>query len=63
MDETPQDETPFLTDREVRARWRCSQMKLWRLRKRGKLLPVKIDGIGANLNPMSNVRELEVEVV
>ncbi len=27
----------FYTDRELRERWKCSQMKLWRLRKKGKL--------------------------
>jgi hypothetical protein len=58
MDETAQSET-FLTDKELRKRWKCSQMKLWRLRQMGKLHTVKIGGVGVNLTPASNVRQLE----
>jgi hypothetical protein len=60
MNEIPQNET-FLTDKELRARWRCSQMKLWRLRARGLLKTVKIGGTGRNLTPASEVRGAEVQ--
>jgi hypothetical protein len=50
----------FLTDKELCARWRCSHMKLWRLRNKGKLKqPTKIVGIGVNLNRLSDVLEAE----
>ena len=50
----------FYTDKQLRERWQCSHMKLWRLRKQGKLKqPVKIGGGGINLTPASEVRILE----
>lgn len=49
----------FYTDKELRARWKCSAMKLWRLRQLGKLHTVKIGGVGINLTPASNIKELE----
>jgi hypothetical protein len=58
MDETAQTEA-FFTDKELRKRWKCSQMKLWRLRQMGKLQTVKIGGVGINLTPASLVRQLE----
>jgi hypothetical protein len=58
MDQTAQTGT-FFTDKELRARWKCSQMKLWRLRQDGKLYTVKIGGVGINLTPVSSVRQLE----
>jgi hypothetical protein len=50
----------FFTDKELQARWKCSPMKLWRLRQAGKLRTIKIGGTGNNLTPASNVKELEV---
>jgi hypothetical protein len=41
----------FYTDKQLCARWQCSHMKLWRLWQKGKLKPIKIDGIGTNLTP------------
>jgi hypothetical protein len=52
----------FFTDRKLCARWRCSHMKLWRLRSQGKLRkPVKIgDSVRAlNLTPAEAVKQLE----
>lgn len=59
MDGTHTDEV-FYTDRELRDRWKCSHMKLWRLRQQGKLISVKIGGAGTNLTPASQVKALEV---
>jgi hypothetical protein len=59
MDETAQNEI-FFTDKELRERWKCSQMKLWRLRQLGKLKkPMKIGGRGINLTPGSEVKSVE----
>jgi hypothetical protein len=52
----------FFTDKELCARWRCSAMKLWRLRQQGKLKTVKIAGVGVNLTPASEVKALEVAI-
>ena len=46
----PSDEI-FFTDKQLCRRWQCSQMKLWRLRKKGVLESIKIGGIGVNLTP------------
>ena len=57
---TPTNPPIFFTDKELRARWRCSQMKIWRLRQRGLLPPpVKIGGVGWNSTPASEVKALE----
>ena len=50
----------FFTDKVLCDRWKCSHMKLWRLRAAGKLKSVKIGGSGTNLTPASQVRALEV---
>jgi hypothetical protein len=55
----PEAET-FYTDKQLRERWKCSNMKLWRLRQQGKLKSVKIGGAGTNLTPASEVKALEV---
>ena len=35
----------FFTDKQLCERWRCSHLKLWRLRRAGKLCrPIKIGG-------------------
>ena len=46
----PNDEI-FFTDKQLCRPWQCSQMKLWRLRKKGVLESIKIGGIGVNLTP------------
>jgi hypothetical protein len=52
----------FFTDKQLCDRWQCSHMKLWRLRKAGKLSkPIKIGGAGTNLTPISVVKALEVD--
>jgi hypothetical protein len=52
------DET-FLTDAQLRERWHCSDMKLWRLRQLGKLRSVKVGGTGCNLTALSEVLAAE----
>ena len=52
----------FFTDEELRTRWKCSDMKLWRLREKGKLpAPIKIGGSGRNLTPVAAAIDLENE--
>jgi hypothetical protein len=58
MDDTATEEL-FFTDKQLRERWKCSHMKLWRLRKRGLLRPIKVGGIGPNLTPSSEVKAAE----
>jgi hypothetical protein len=52
-------ETVFYTDKELRERWKCSPMKLWRLRQRGNLKAIKVGGTGPNLTPLSEVEAVE----
>jgi hypothetical protein len=52
-------EEVFYTDAQLRDRWQCSHMKLWRLRQQGKLKTIKIGGTGTNLTPASSVHALE----
>ena len=52
-------EQDFYTDRQLRARWQCSSMKLWRLRRRGFLRAIKVGGTGLNLTPRSEVKAAE----
>ena len=50
----------FFTDAELRERWRCSEMKIWRLRNRGVLKsPVKLGGVGVNLTRREDVLAVE----
>ena len=50
----------FYTDAQLRDRWQCSQMKIWRLRKSKKLKPpFKAGGVGRNLTPASEVKSVE----
>jgi hypothetical protein len=59
MDEAKSREL-FFTDKQLCERWKCSHMKLWRLRQKGKLTkPIKIGGSGTNLTPASVVKVLE----
>lgn len=63
MDNTPittSDDEVFLTDRELKQRWHCSDMKLWRLRNAGKLRkPIKLGGTGTNLTRLSDAKAVE----
>ena len=54
----PNDEV-FFTDKQLCRRWQCSQMKLWRLRRKGVLKSIKIGGVGVNLTPASQIIRLE----
>ena len=57
-DAISRDQT-FFTDKQLRDRWNCSHMKLWRLRRKGLLESIKIGGVGVNLTPASAVMRLE----
>jgi hypothetical protein len=52
---------PFFTDDELCERWKCSHMKLWRLRSQGKLpKPFKLGGPRSkNLTSGGEVRRVE----
>ena len=54
----PNDEI-FFTDKQLCKRWQCSQMKLWRRRKKGLLESIKVGGVGVNLTPASQITKLE----
>jgi hypothetical protein len=47
------------TDSELCERWRCTPMKLWRLRKAGKLNSIKIAGVGKWLTSDEEVERIE----
>jgi len=49
----------FFTDKQLRDRWHCSNMKLWRMRRRGLLKSFKVGGTGLNLTPESEVKAAE----
>jgi len=56
----PTDDDVWLTDRELCDRWRCSPMKLWRMRASGKLRKAtRPGGTGRNLNRLSEVKAVE----
>ena len=50
------DDVVYLKDRDLEKRWRCSGMKLWRLRKAGKLNSIQIGGCGPYLTSEAEVR-------
>ena len=53
-------EPVFFTDKQLRERWQCSHMKLYRLRAKGVLSqPIKIGGRGTNLTPAEAIKQLE----
>ena len=49
----------FFTDKQLRERWHCSPMKLWRLRQKGKLKGMRVGGTGPWLTPSSEVKAVE----
>jgi hypothetical protein len=50
----------FISDDELRERWKCSAMKLHRMRRDGRLArPIKPGGGGKNLNYLSHILEVE----
>jgi hypothetical protein len=55
---TKSEDEIFLTDFQLRVRWGCcSAMKLWRLRRAGKLKSRKVGN--TNLTSLSDVKALE----
>jgi hypothetical protein len=49
----------WFKDKELEKRWRCSGMKLWRMRKAGKLNSIKIAGGGVWLTSEEEVERIE----
>src|SRR5262245_46940565 len=49
----------FLTDRELCARWRCSKMKLYRMRRAGKIAWIRPGGCGPYLTHVDEIARIE----
>ena len=49
----------YFTDAQLKERWQCSEMKLWRMRKKGLLHSVKIGDTDPNLTAASEVKAIE----
>ena len=52
-------EVVFYRDEELKKRWRCSSMKLWRLRRDGKLYSIQIGGCGPYLTSGAEIARIE----
>ena len=57
----PTHDDPCFTDKQLRKRWHCSAMKLWRMRQRGVLRSFKAGGTGQNLTHASDVLAAEAD--
>ena len=49
----------YLKDPALMLRWQCTSMKLWRIRKAGKLKSIKLGGCGPWLTSDAEVRRIE----
>jgi len=49
---TTETKEVLYTDKQLKERWHCSHMKLWRMRQQGKLRSFKAGGTGPNLTPI-----------
>ena len=52
-------EVLWFKDRELEKRWRCSGMKLWRMRKAGKLNSIQLGGCGVWLTSAEEIARIE----
>ena len=58
--ESPVTEQVFFTDKQLRERWHCSHMTIYRLRADGLLPPpIKLGRGCKNLTPAEAIRQLE----
>jgi hypothetical protein len=53
------NEVVWLKDKYLKERWHCSDMKLWRMRKAGKLNSIQIGGCGPWLTSETEVARIE----
>jgi hypothetical protein len=53
------NEVVWFKDKYLKGRWHCSDMKLWRMRKAGKLNSIQIGGCGPWLTSDAEVRRIE----
>jgi hypothetical protein len=53
------NEVVWFKDKYLKERWHCSDMKLWRMRKAGKLNSIQIGGCGPWLTSDAEVRRIE----
>jgi hypothetical protein len=58
-EESEVSEVVFYRDEELKKRWRCSSMKLWRLRRDGKLYSIQIGGCGPYLTSGAEIARIE----
>ena len=49
----------IVKDKDLKKRWRCSAMKLWRMRQDGKLNSIKIGGCGPWLTSDAEIARIE----
>jgi hypothetical protein len=51
--------TVFYKDKDLRQRWQCSTMKLWRMRKAGKLNSIQLGDCGPWLTSETELQRIE----
>ncbi len=52
------DEEVFYTDKQLKARWHCSHMKLYRLRQKGELTSIRVGWLWSLSNPCRRCHEI-----
>ena len=57
------NEVVYYKDSDLQKRWRCSGMKLWRMRKAGKLNSIQIGGCGSYLTSDAEIARIESQPV
>jgi hypothetical protein len=53
------NEVVYYKDKELEKRWRCSSMKLWRMRRAGKLNSIQLGGCGPYLTSEAEIARIE----
>jgi len=53
------NEVEYVKDEVLKKRWKCSGMKLWRMRKAGKLHSIQLGGCGPYLTSDAEIARIE----
>jgi hypothetical protein len=53
------DGVVYYKDKDLKKRWHCSGMKLWRMRKDGKLNSIQLGGCGPYLTSDAEIARIE----
>ena len=53
------DDVVYYKDKDLKKRWHCSGMKLWRMRKDGKLNSIQLGGCGPYLTSDAEIARIE----